>query len=279
MANTAKARGLGAELRELRKKAGLTVRALEERLSFSRSTISRIERGDKVPSAEDLGAMLAIYNVTGKRRRELIQMAKDADQPNWTEIGDTGIPRQLAALLEFEREATRISALALNRIPGLLQTKDYARAVLRAGGVPTDRTEMLTAIRAGRQEVLTTAPPVEFLALIDEVVFQRAVGGPSVMADQLRYVLEMAAAPNVTVQVIPLDAGAHIGQDGPHLLLEFAKADPIVHLEHRRSGQFLDEKADTKDFLDLTATLERQALSPSASAKLIKNYVADLETR
>lgn len=278
MANTAKARGLGAELRELRKGAGLTVRGLEERLSFSRSTISRIERGDRVPSAEDLGAMLAIYNVTGKRRKELLQMAKDADQPNWTEIGDSGIPRQLAALLEFEREATRISALALNRIPGLLQTKDYARVVLRAGGVPTDRTETLTDIRASRQDVLFRTPPVEFLALVDEVALQRVVGGPSVMSDQLRYVLEAAAAPNVTVQVIPLDVGAHIGQDGPHLLLEFAKADPIVHLEHRRSGQFLDEREDASDFLDLTATLQRQALSPSSSAKLIAKYIADLET-
>ncbi|MGW5645543.1 helix-turn-helix domain-containing protein [Saccharopolyspora sp. NPDC003752] len=277
MANTAKARGLGAELRELRKEAGLTVRGLEERLSFSRSTISRIERGDKVPSAEDLGAMLAIYNVTGKRRKELVQMAKDADEPNWTEIGDPGIPRQLAALLEFEREATRISMVALNRIPGLLQTRDYALAVLQSGGIPSEQIETLARVRISRQEILTRANPVELLVLLDEAALRRPVGGRAIMADQTRKLLKATETENVVVQVLPFDLGGHIGQDGSHVIYEFAKADPIVHLEHRRSSQFLDEVADTSDFRKVTDTLRELALSPSESAALITAYAADLE--
>lgn len=277
MANTAKARGLGAELRELRKKAGLTVRGLEQRLDFSRSTISRIERGDKVPSAEDLGALLAIFKVTGKRRKELVQQAQDADQPNWTEIGHPGIPRQLSALIEFEREATRISDVSLIRVPGLLQTKDYARTILRVGGIAPERIETLVTIRAGRQEVLTKNTPAHFLALIDEAVLRRIVGGPQVMVDQLERILKAAEGPNVSVQVLPFNIGAHVGQDGSHILFEFAKADPIVHLEHRRSSQFLDEAEDTTDFRDLTTTLQQQALSTKDSAKLIRRYIAELE--
>lgn len=277
MANTAKARVLGAELRELRKQAGLTVRGLEERLSMSRSTISRIERGDKVPGAEDIGALLAIFNVTGDRRSELIAAAKEADQPNWTEIGGPGIPRQLSALLEFEREATRISDLSLVRVPGLLQTADYARAVFRAGGVPSEQIEMLVAIRMGRREVLTRADPAAYLALIDEAVLRRPVGGNAVMADQLRSIVKMVDSDNVTVLVVPFEIGAHIGQDGSHLLLEFAKADPIVHLEHRRSGQFLDELKDTAEFVDLTANLSAQALDADRSAEVIRSYADVLE--
>ncbi|MDA3627759.1 helix-turn-helix transcriptional regulator [Saccharopolyspora sp. WRP15-2] len=277
MAITAKARGLGAELRELRKEAGLTVRALEERLSFSRSTISRIERGDKVPSAEDLGAMLAIYNVTGKRRRELIQLAKDADRPNWTEIGDNGIPRQLAALLEFEREATRISMVALNRVPGLLQTRAYARAVLESGGVSSAQIETLVNVRMRRQEILRRADPVDLLVILDEAVLRRPVGGPPAMAEQLKQILAAVKADNILVQVLPFALGGHIGQDGSHVIYEFEKADPIVHLEHRRSSQFLDEVADTKDFCEITDTLRTKALSPSGSADLIAAYVDDLE--
>ncbi|MCI2418908.1 helix-turn-helix domain-containing protein [Saccharopolyspora sp. K220] len=279
MANTAKARVLGAELRELRKQAGFTVRALEQRLSFSRSTISRIECGDKVPSAEDLGAILAIYQVTGARRNELIEAAKEADQPNWTEVGNPGIPRQLSALLEFEREATRIVDLSLVRVPGLLQTADYARTVFRTGGIPPERIEMLVAIRMGRREVLTKASPVDFLAFIDEAVLRRPVGGAEVMADQLRHILKMGDLDNVLVQVLPFELGAHIGQDGSHILLEFAKADPIVHLEHRRSGQFLDERADTTGFCELTSTLRTEALDVDQSAELIRSYLDDLEGR
>lgn len=278
MANTAKARVFGAELRELRKQSGLTVRGLEERLSMSRSTISRIERGDKVPGAEDVGALLAIFNVTGDRRRELIAAAKEADQPNWTEIGGPGIPRQLSALLEFEREATRISDLSLVRVPGLLQTADYARAVFRAGGVPPEQIEMLVAIRMGRREVLTRDDPAAYLALIDEAVLRRPVGGNAVMADQLRSIMKMADSDNITVQVIPFELGSHIGQDGSHLLLEFAKADPIVHLEHRRSGQFLDELKDTAEFVDLTANLSAQALDVVRSVEMIRSYVDVLES-
>lgn len=277
MANTAKARVLGAELRELRKQAGLTVRGLEERLSMSRSTISRIERGDKVPGAEDIGALLALFNVTGDQRSGLIAAAKEADQPNWTEVGGPGIPRQLSALLEFEREATRISDLSLVRVPGLLQTADYARAVFRAGGIPPEQIEMLVAIRMGRREVLTRASPVTYLALIDEAVLRRPVGGNAVMADQLRYIVKVAESENVVVQVVPFELGAHIGQDGSHLLLEFAKADPIVHLEHRRSGQFLDELKDTAEFVDLTANLSAQALSADRSAEVIRSYADVLE--
>ncbi|MDA3644697.1 helix-turn-helix domain-containing protein [Saccharopolyspora indica] len=277
MANTAKARGLGAELRELRKGAGLTVRGLEERLSFSRSTISRIERGDRVPSAEDLGAMLAIYNVTGKRRKELLQMAKDADQPNWTEIGDPGVPRQLAALLEFEREATRISMVSLNRVPGLLQTRAYARAVLETGGVDPENIENLVDVRMRRQEILRRPDPVDLLVFLDEAVLRRPVGGPEVMAAQLKQILSAMERENVLVQVLPFALGGHIGQDGSHVIYEFEKADPIVHLEHRRSSQFLDETADTKSFCELVDILRPKALSTSLSANLIRNYVDNVE--
>lgn len=277
MANTAKARSLGAELRELRQKAKLSVRALENQLDFSRSTVSRIERGEKVPAADEIGALLAIYGVDRARRAELLEMAEDASQPNWTEVGHPGIPRQLSALIEFENEATRISMVALNRIPGILQTRDYAQALLRAGGIPEQEVGALTTIRLGRQEILTRDKPVELSVLLDEGVLCRPIGGRTTMLEQLNKVLKTSTAENATVQVIPFSLGAHIGLDGSHVLYEFAKASPIVYLEHRRSGQFLDERKDTADFCDLTDKLRAQALNASESAELISAYAAELE--
>lgn len=277
MANTAKARVLGAELRELRGETGLSVRGMEQQLAMSRSTISRIERGEKVPSAEDLGALLALYKVTGKRRKKLIEMAKDADQPNWTEVGHPGIPQQLSALIEFEREATRISVVAPSRIPGILQTRCYARAVMRSCGVPDNEVETLVSIRMGRQEALSRPDPAKLDVLLDESVLRRPVGGAAAMAEQLRQVAKVAAMTQVTVQVIPFSRGEHIGQGGHHVVYEFNKADPIVHLEHHRAGSFLDQPEDTSEFQQLTATLRELALDPDNSADLIADHISALE--
>jgi hypothetical protein len=175
----------------------------------------------------------------------------------------------LTALIGFESQAVRITDVASVLVPGLLQTPEYARAVMAGCGIPTLDAETRVATRMGRQVILSRPEPPELLTIVDEAVLRRPVGGPAVMADQLRYMVKIAERPNVTVRVIPFECGAHTGLDGPYVVLEFAKASTIVHLEHKQSGIFVDEPQDVEPFLAATATLTETALDPAASEKLL----------
>jgi uncharacterized protein DUF5753 len=159
------------------------------------------------------------------------------------------------------------------RIPGLLQTREHSRALLSAVGVePGDRIEQLVAIRQVRQGILTKPDPVEYEAILDEAVLCRAVGGGRLMAAQLDHMVGMASRANITIRVIPFAAGAHTGLDGGFHLLEFVSSRPVVHLEQRRSGAFLDDPDDVAPFVKARSTLRQTTLGPDASLELISSY-------
>ncbi|MCI2420407.1 helix-turn-helix domain-containing protein [Saccharopolyspora sp. K220] len=277
MNGSARARGLGAELRQLRNQIGYKQEDVATRLGLSKATMSRVENGTKAVTEADVSAILAILGVTGEDRERLLKLAREQDQPGWWETGIPGLPKQLTGLLEFERDANQICCLDMILVPGLLQTSDYARAVMRGSGVEPADIEARVAIRIGRQEILTKPNAVGFRAFVDAGVLRRVVGGPQVMAKQLRHVAKMARRRNVTVQAIPEEVATHPGLEGSFVLLEFPKARSIVHLEQRRLGAFLDDPADVSDYANVLDTLERVAMSPADSAKLIATRVDELE--
>ncbi|MEV6234157.1 helix-turn-helix transcriptional regulator [Saccharopolyspora shandongensis] len=266
---TARSRGLGAEVRNLRKNAGLRLEELAELCGWSRATFGRIESGDKVPTDTEIAIILGTLGIKGDERKRLLELAHDAHQPNWWEIGYSGLPYQLASLLEFERSATKITDVSLGFVPGLLQTADYARAVIRNGGLSESEVESRVSLRLGRQSILSRSKPVALHALIDESILHRPVAGGPVMAEQLRQVVRMSERPHITVQVVPFAAGEHHGMNGSNLILEFQRQRPIVHLEHRRSGVFIDDPADTFLYIEAASTVEKAALSPTDSADLV----------
>lgn len=278
MDGSARARGLGAELRQLRTRTDLTQQEVGLRLGWSKATMSRVESGAKELREADVAAILAVLGVSGEERERLLKLAREQDQPGWWETGVPGLPKQLTGLLKFERDATKISVFAAILIPGLLQTASYAREVMRGSGVDQSEIETRVTIRRGRQSILDEEA-VELLALIDEAVLHRVVGGPTVMAEQLRHVVEMSRRRNITVRVVPLDHAVHPGLEGPFVLLEFPKAKPVVHLEQRRLGAFLDDPSDVDDYATVTTTLERVAMSPTDSVKLIADRAEALEDR
>lgn len=187
----------------------------------------------------------------------------------WWETSADGIPGQLTALCAFEKEATKITEIELLLVPGLLQTESYARAVMQTGKVLTPEVlEDRLSIRLGRQRVLARRNPPAFEAIIDEIALCRAMCDPDTMAEQLRHLVRMAAAPHVTVRV--LRDPRHPGIAGPYLVLEFPPpAQPFVHLEHFRSSLFLDEPEDVRDYQALTTTLAEKALSPGESQEFM----------
>ncbi|MEV0089883.1 helix-turn-helix transcriptional regulator [Saccharopolyspora sp. NPDC050642] len=277
MNGSARARGLGAELRQLRNGSGYKQEEVAKRLGLSKATMSRIENGTKAVAEADVSAILAILGVTGEDRNRLLKLAREQDQPGWWETGVPGLPKQLTGLLEFERDASQISCLGMVLVPGLLQTRDYARAVMHGSDVDAADIEARVAIRLGRQEILAKPTPAGLHAFIDASVLRRVVGGPRVMAEQLRHILKMARRRNVTVQVIPEEVATHPGLEGSFVMLEFPKARSIVHLEQRRLGAFLDEPADVADYARVLDTLQRVTLSPEDSAKLIATRADELE--
>lgn len=270
-----KARALGAELRECRETAGLKQRDLAQQLGVTYVTISRYETGARSPKPEDVAQILATLGITGERYDELVDMARDADQPNWLDTGVSGIRRELTTLIEFERTATRITDVATSVIPGLLQTSDYARAVL---GDTSSDVEARVAMRIGRRDVLVRSHAPDFVALITESALREPIGGYAVMAEQLRHIETMADLPNVTVQVIPAGSTRwHPAHAGAYILFEFAKSAPIVHMEHFSSSAFLHKERDVIAYEKASTTLRELAMSPADSAELIAKIRSDLE--
>jgi hypothetical protein len=179
-------------------------------------------------------------------------------------------------LITFESQATRITEFQPLVAPGLLQTHAYIRAVMEASGVPDLDADARVAARAGRQTVLTRKDPPRYTAILDEAVLRRPFGGRAVMAEQVRRVIELAELPNVTVQVLPFERGGYPVY-GPYVLLQFAKARDIVHLEHKQASGFLDEPEDTAPFQQLTDTLKAVALEPAGTSEFLAAVAADYD--
>lgn len=262
---------LGGELRHAREKAGLTLRKLAERLDVSHSVIVRWEKGERIPSTESVSAVAAVLGIPAVERDRLIAGAREAaDEPvNSVSVGIAGMSAALSALMEFERTAVSITDVSPLLIPGLLQSSDYARAII--GDDP--EAEAKVAVRIGRRDVLTRERrPVRYTSyVLESALYQRV--GDHVMADQLRTVGKLASLPNVRVRVIPASVGFTAAHMGPFVLLEFAKAEPVVHLEHLRSSVFLRDRGDVEAYKAARDDLDRVAMSPTDSAELIADAI------
>lgn len=266
---TTRSHALGSAVRNLRKGAELRLEDLAEKCGWSRATLGRIEQGTRVPTETEVAIITATLGVKGRERERLLELAQDADRGHWWEVSNHKVPNQLTALVDLERRATKITDVAMLLVPGLLQTADYARAVLRSGNLDSDAIESRVSIRLGRQSVLTREQPVQYHALLDEVVLQRPVGGHEVMAEQLRQLARLADRSNVVIQVLPVSVGEHVGLMGGYVLLEFQRQPSVVHLEHRRGTAYLDEPDDTSLLSEAVPTLAEAALTPRESVELI----------
>lgn len=271
----AKARGLGAELADLREQAGMTMREVAERLDWSAPTLCRIENGKRDSTPEEIAALLVVYKITGARNDRMVHMAKTIDQSGWWEIMPEGLSRHLTALRAFEAEATRLTDVSMIVVPGLLQTPEYTRTVMETGGV--GQIDDRVAIRTGRQAVLGRRKPPELHAIIDETVLRRPLGGPEVMAAQLRRLVWEAARPHVTIQV--LRSPAHRALNGTYYTLEFPRpAQPFVLLENYLCSSFLDDADVVQAYLANTVTLAETALDPMRSQEFLAHLAQRYES-
>jgi transcriptional regulator with XRE-family HTH domain len=272
---TVRLRRLAAELRRLRTGAELSREDVEKRTGINEATLYRIETARARPQRRTLVALLDLYVVTDPQRSDLLTLSRSADHQGWLQPYHSELPEGYTAYISFEAEARSVRNYESLYIPGLLQTEDYARAVI-VGGLPTashTEVEQRVQARLERQDLLRRDGPLELWAIVDEAAIRRIVGGHEVMEAQLKHVLDAAQAPNVTFQMIPYDKGAHPGMAGSFVHMSFADPlDPeLVYVDSLAGDLFLEADADVRRYKLMFEHLQAAALSPrETSAELAK---------
>jgi hypothetical protein len=241
----------------------------------SSSHISRWENGKLIPSEADTATVLAVLGVNGVDRDRLLELARDALDPNWVA---PGVDKQLAALTEYERTAETIINIEPLMIPGLLQTYEYARHIMVAYGQSRGEAEQRATLRIGRQHVLTDTPPKQLIAIVGEYALRYPVCPDAVMVEQLRHLLRLAELDNVTLNVLPMDRPAAAMLSGPWALIEFSGTKPVLHLEHFGSSATITEEKTVKSYRGAVDSLQELAIGPTETTRLITDVIRSKET-
>jgi len=273
-------RRLAAELRRLRDAAGLTQEEVSERTGKDRSTLYRLESAQQRPQRSTLIQLLDLYGASPDRRAELLGLLREAGQRGWMQPHRSDLPDIYSDYISFESEARSVSNYESLFIPGLLQTEDYARAVIR-GTLPhatTEQVETRVTARMERQALLVGDNSLQLWAIMDEAAVRRVVGGPTVMREQLARLREAAALPHVTVQIIPYAAGAHPGMPGSFIVLEFP--DPadqsLVYIDSMAGDLFLEDDLEIRPYILMFEHLRAAAMRPDESLTLLAAIAGEL---
>lgn len=260
---------MAAAIREARLDSGVGQRELARMLSLSHTDLSLWENCHRVPNVETVAMILAALHVLPEDRKRILDLARNASEPNWLTVGMSGVSQQTAGVVESERAASSITEWAPTVIPGLLQTSDYARVIISQNGRKTDDVEPRLLLRMGRQEVLARSNPTHLEAIIGEAVLRDRLVAPDLMADQLMRVVELCARPNVEVRVIRSNIGWHPGYVGPFVLYDFPEGGPALYFEHFSSGAFVPDERNVRDYLDAVTVMHDLALGPDDSVSFI----------
>jgi len=271
---TVRRRRLGTELRKLRESNGYKLEEVAAQLGVASSTLSRIETGKAPTKSSYLNQMLEMYGVTEPAQRQvLVDMAREGHRKGWWAAYDDVLLSGFDIYVGLEAETASVRGYEVSVVPGLLQTQEYARAVLREmfPRHTLDQIERLVELRMERQRRFDDDPPLELWAILDEAVLRRPVGGWAVMREQLEHLLTMVERPGVTLQVLTFECGAHAGHGGPFSVLEFpTRSDSeVVYVESVAGCIYLEKDKDVRARVDAFDRLRAVALAPSASEELI----------
>jgi transcriptional regulator with XRE-family HTH domain len=266
---TVRRRELGALLRKLRTENGLTVEQAAERLMVSASKLSRMETGHGIATPRDIRDLCDLYGVTDEAERERMKnLAAEAKQHAWWQSYDLGY----ATYVGLEAEAVAISAFQSSVVHGLMQTADYARAGHEASmpRLSPDQIDLQIEAKLTRQRILARDNPPHFAVVLDEAALHRMAGGRQVMAVQLTKILQTSATPNVTVQVLPFELGAHPALESNFTILDLPDPAPdVVFVEGMIGSTYLERAEDLKRYHEVFCRLQSMALNPKDTAELM----------
>jgi hypothetical protein len=273
---TLRRRRLGAELKRCREDAGLTQEVVGRHFEWHAAKVTRIETARVAVTARDVKDLLTLYGVQDEEYREaLMALARmSRERTWWTDYRDIMRPGNFVGL---EAEASSLRAWEPIVLPGLLQTEAYMRALMRTGRSqdPPHHIDRRVTLRLKRQGRLKATNPLELVALVDESVVRRVIGGPDVMNEQLRHLIETAQLPTVTLQILPFDAGEHPFLGGSAALLEFRETTQldVVYLEGLAGDYYEEQHSEVARYRDEFERLSAKALDPRLSVKMIEGLL------
>ena len=277
---TVRRRQLMAELKRLREMTGLTQEEVASQLDWHPTKVMRIETGRTAPHPNDVRVMLGLYGATdAEALAGLIRLAKDARQRGWWYSYRDVLLNRFEFFLGLESEADTIRDFELAMIPGLLQTEDYARALIR-GLMAYDAAEIerRVEVRMTRQKLLTREDRPQLWAIMDEAAIRRVVGGRAIMRAQLLHLAHATELGGTTIQVVPYGAGPHPGQAGPFIILGFAEpTEPeVVYMETIGGNLYVDKPEEVRLCTTAFDQLRAVALSPSQSRAMLQAIAGEL---
>jgi transcriptional regulator with XRE-family HTH domain len=275
---TVRRRRLGAELRRLRERAGLTGDDVAKRVKWSASKVSRIENAQSAPRASDIRKLLALYDIEGRDAEELLALAEEAARKGWWETYSPTLPPEYSALIGMEAEAQSALSWAAQIVPGLFQTDDYALEVTngyleRIAPVPPSETRRRVEVRLARQQVLTRDNPLRLSAVLDESVLYRRFGDRDVMKSQMKKLLELSERDNISLRILQLDGRHPIGT-GAFVLLRFGDVHHVTHqdvvyIENLTGGRYVEEEEEVYRYQRSFDRLSELALDEVKSREIL----------
>jgi hypothetical protein len=256
-----------------REEAGYAIRA-------SGSKISRMELGRVSFKERDVTDLLKLYGVDEAEAATLVQLAIQANSPGWWHKYSDVLPDWFGAYVGLEEAASLIRLYEVQFVPGLLQTADYARAVVRLGqpGAAPEEIERRISLRMGRQELLTKPGGPRLWAIVDEAALRRPIGGKEVMRTQLVQLIEATHEPQITLQVMPFRSGGHAAEAGAFTIMRFPEPDlpDVVYLEQLTSALYLDKRDDVEKYTEVMERLSVEAESPERSVDILSGMLEEV---
>lgn len=269
---------LGTQMRRLREARGITAQEAAQAIRGSESKISRIELGRNAVREVDIADLLSLYGITDLGEREqLLSLASQANLPGWWHRYQDVLPTWFQAYIGLEESAESIRSYEAQWVPGLLQTEDYAAAVLAGGEFSPDETERHIYLRKERQRRFASGG-LRLWAIVDETALRRQVGSISQMRAQLEHLYDICDQPGFTLQVTPFPAGAYMAP-GSFSILSFAARDlpDVVYIEQLTSAMYLDKRSDVDRYTEAMDKLSATSATPDESRQVIRALLNEME--
>lgn len=272
---------LGAHLRRLREAQGVSREDAGWEIRASGSKISRMELGRVSFKERDVSDLLTLYGVDDTKEREAtLGLARQANSPGWWHHYSDILPSWFGSYLGLEAAATLIRTYEIQFVPGLLQTAEYARAVILLGhaGADAEEIERRIELRRQRQQILNRSDPPQLWVVIDEAVLRRPIGGVEVMRAQIEHLIEVSRQPNIRMQIIPFHAGGHAAAGGPFAILRFPEPElpDVVYVEQLTSAIYLDKREDVDHYAIAMERVCIDADAPNLTPEILEKLLLEV---
>jgi transcriptional regulator with XRE-family HTH domain len=272
---------LGAQLRRLRDAAGISREDAGYHIRASGSKISRMELGRVSFKERDVTDLLELYGVSDPSEREkLVQLTHEANAPAWWQKYQDVVPDWFAVYVGLEEAAQLIRYYEVQFVPGLLQTEEYARAVVQQGapGLDPAEVERRVAVRMGRQKLLAKDDPPRLWAIVDEAALRRPMGGREVLSAQIERLMDAVSEPSITLQILPFRYGGHAADGGSFTIMRFPEADlpDMVYMEYLTGALYLDKPDEVERYAAVMERLSVAGTSPDKTREMLAAILKEI---